>query len=480
MTADPPVYLGIDLGTSALKVVALDADGRTRASARHSYPTDSPEPGAAEQDPTHWWAALRQALDQLAADVPPASWTAVGLSGMLPTLVELDARGQPVGPAITWQDARAEPEADALRDAVGDDALYRITGQRVDGRYLAPMHNRLRALGRAGSTAVGAKDALHAHLTGRLITDPSTAAGSGVFDLETGCWNTDLIRAAGMGAMPAIAPPDTATPIAPAWLARWGRADDLPVVLGAADSVLGALGLGAITHGDAAVIAGTSAIVLGVSDTPARDVHRRFLVTPLAGPGWGLEMDLLAMGSAIDGIATLLGLTGPAELLELAATVQAPDAPVFLPYLNPGEQGALWDPMLTGTLHGLTLGMGPAHVGRALLTGIVTELRRCVEILAASTGRRGPLLLGGGASTSPLMWQDLADATGREVVVDVGTTDHSAIGAALLAASSQGCHITRVADTRRVAPRPQWAGFWADAAERHDTLRRNVSRGESG
>lgn len=479
MSTGDPVYLGIDLGTSALKVVAVDTSGRIRASARHGYSTAQPEPGAAEQDPRDWWIALDHALDTLAHDVAPDSWEAVGLSAMLPTLVELDANGQPAGPAITWQDARAESEAIALRDAVGDDALYRITGQRVDGRYLAPMHARLKALGRAGANAAGAKDVLHAHLTGVLLTDPSTAAGTGVYDLESCSWNAGLADVADMGMLPTLAPSDTATPIGAAWLDRWGRRAELPVILGAADSVLGALGLGATDHGDVAVIAGTSAIVLGICETPARDADKRFLVTPLAGPGWGLEMDLLAMGSAISGIAALLGLPGPAALLESAATVSPAEAPIFLPYLNPGEQGALWDPSLTGTLHGLSLGMGAAHVGRALLTGIVTELRRCVGILGSATGTTGPILLGGGAATNPLMWQDLADATGREVVVDTGVTDHSAVGAALHAASALGCRITRTSNIeQRIAPRPHRSGFWANAAERHDTLRHNITGSE--
>jgi gluconokinase/xylulokinase len=243
------------------------------------------------------------------------------------------------------------------------------------------------------------------------------------------------------------------------------------VVLGAADSVLGAVGVGATRHGDVAVIAGTSAIVLGVSDDAVLDGDRRYLVTPLTGTGWGLEMDLLAMGSAFDGIATLLGLAGPAALLAAAEQVPADQAPLFLPYVSPGEQGALWDPDLTGTLHGLHLGMSAGHVGRALLTGVVIELRRCTDVLADATGRRGPILLGGGAATSPLMWQDLADATGREVLVDPATHDHSALGAALFAASSLGAPIPRTAVTHRIAPRQDRSGWWAEAADRHDALR---------
>ncbi len=471
MTDDAPVTLGLDLGTSAVKVVAIAPDGAVRARARCGYPTLRPEAGAAEQDPRDWWSAVVSTLDEVAAAVDPSRWRGVGLSAMLPTLVELDADGRPLPPAITWEDGRAEEQAEVLLSRFGDETLYRITGQRVDGRYLGPMHARLADLGRSGAIVAGAKDALFAELTGELLTDPSTAAGSAVFDIGDGRWNPDLVEATGIPALPAVADSATVRSLRPSWCERWALPDGFPVVLGAADSVLGALGVGASRHGDVGLIAGSSAIVIGISDLPTRDAHLRYLVTPLAGPGWGLEMDLLAMGSAFGSIAGLLGMPDPGALLEAAASVMPQEAPIFLPYLTPGEQAALWDPTLTGVIHGLRLDMGPGHIGRGLLTGIVVELRRCVEILGATTGRSGPILLGGGSAVSPLLWQDLADATGREVHVETNISDHSALGAALFAYDSLGESITRSAATRIVAPRTQHSAWWSEATERHDQLR---------
>ncbi|MBJ7400442.1 FGGY family carbohydrate kinase [Mycolicibacterium sp.] len=471
MTAEAPVVLGLDLGTSAVKVLAVGYDGEVVASARCGYPTSRPEPAAAEQDPQEWWRATQTALHEIARTVAPQRWTGMGLTAMLPTLVELDEAGAAMCPAITWEDARAEPQADALLARFGPAELYRITGQRFDGRYLAPMHARVAALGNGGATVAGAKDALFAQLTGELLTDPSTAAGSAVFDIDQGVWNAELVAAAGIPALPEVAPAATALPMASQWRDKWGLGVDFPVVLGAADSVLGAVGVGAQSHGEVALIAGTSAIVLGISADPVRDPDQRYLVTPLTGDGWGLEMDLLAMGSAFDGIARLLGLSGPIALLDAAAAVPVEQVLVFLPYLTPGEQGALWDPTLTGVLHGLRLDTTAGHIGRALLTGVVVEMRRCVDVLASTTRRSGPILLGGGSAVSPLMWQDLADATGREVRVDERIRDHSALGAALFAASSLGFSITRAVDKRVVAPRPDRYDWWTDAAARHDELR---------
>lgn len=465
------VHLGIDLGTSSLKVVAVGPDGEICAAARGDYATARPEPLAAEQNSQDWWAALAAALAEVAASAPVQHWSGIGLSAMLPTLVALDAAGAPTGPAITWEDGRAEPEAELLRAAIGDDRLYQLTGQRVDGRYLAPMHRRLDRQGRGGVMAASAKDVLYAQLTGELLTDPSTAAGTGVFDLDHCAWDPESMVAAEVPGLPPVAPSDTVAPLSPQWRAALGIADEVPVVLGAADSVLGAFGIGARTHGDVAVIAGTSAVVLGISDRAVRDPQRRYLLTPLAGSGWGLEMDVLAVGSAFGGIARLLGLPGPAELLDAAGTVALDDKPMFLPYLTPGEQGALWDPELTGTLHGLSLSMGAAHVGRALLTGVVVELRRAIAIAETATGRRGPVLLGGGAAASPLLWQDLADATGRDVLVDPASRDHSAIGAAVFAAQTLGRPINHQPQLHRVSPRPAQTARWARTADRHDALR---------
>ncbi len=473
MTAQRPVVLGVDLGTSAIKAVALDEDGAVLSGARRAYPTARPEPGAAQQDPQDWFAAFEAALTDLARAVPPESWSAMGLSAMLPTLVEADEQGRPLRPAITWEDARAEPEAEALIAAVGADTLYRVTGQRVDGRYLAAMHARLARLGLAGSVVCGAKDALFAYLTGELLTDPSTAAGTGVYDLDGEGWDPELVAAARIPGLPTLASCSAIRPMRTVLCDRLGLPAGFPVVLGAADSVLGARGVGAVHHGDVAVIAGTSAIVLGISDTPIRDRERRYLVTPLTGVGWGLEMDLLAVGSAFEGVARLLGLAGPEALLEAAAEVRPDDAPTFLPYLAPGEQGALWDPDLTGALHGLSLGMTAGHIGRALLTGVVIELRRCIEILADTTGRRGPVLLGGGAA-SRLMWQDIADATGRDVWADPHSGDHSAVGAALLAADAVGRPLHRRSDVETVAPREDRYSWWAERLARHDALRQRL------
>ena len=359
------VYIGLDLGTSGLKAVALDAAGAILARGSAAYPTHRPAAGACEQDPADWRRAVERVVAQLGDVIPARRWRAIGLSGMIPTLVTLGPDGQPNGPAITWQDCRADDLGDEFRERCGAAGLYQLTGQWVDGRYLLPMFGRIAeadpARAAATATIASAKDYLFAWLTGELATDPSTAAGYGCYELETGRWSVEVLATAGLAgreagagreaepaagpALPAVRPSATSRPLRAEAAARLG-CPPIPVVLGAADSVLGALGLGVREPGQVAYIAGTSNVILGITGRLVLDPAHRFLVTPLAEPGrWGVEMDLLATGSAITWLTGLLGgdLTA-AGLVELAARTDPAHAPVLLPYLSPGEQGALWDP----------------------------------------------------------------------------------------------------------------------------------------
>jgi xylulokinase len=452
------VYIGLDLGTSGLKAVALSASGAILARASAAYPTHQPAAGAYEQDPGDWLRAVEQVVAGLGQAVPVRRWRAIGLSGMLPTLVTLGPDGRPTGPAITWQDARADELGDEFRERCGAADLYRLTGQWVDGRYLLPMFGRITGVdpARAAATATiaSAKDYLFAWLTGELATDPSTASGYGCYELESGHWNAAAVAQAdlpgeglalladgptvpGQGpALPMVWPSATSRPLRAEAAARLG-CPQVPVVLGAADSVLGALGLGVREPGQVAYIAGTSTVILGIADRLVLDPDHRFLVTPLAVPGcWGLEMDLLATGSAITWLAGLLGGDlDAAGLVELAAGTDPGRAPVLLPYLTPGEQGALWDPLLRGAITGLDLGHGREDLARALVNGILLESRRCLAVLDETCGPGHAVEVAGGSAAAPSFRADLADAARRPVSMPRDDdTNHSARGAALIAA----------------------------------------------
>jgi xylulokinase len=487
------VYAGLDLGTSGCKGVLVTAGGRVVGRAAARYPTHRPEPGAAEQDPGDWLKAFTSVTLGLAQAVSAEHWRAVGLSAMLPTLVLTDGVGaaatpggtgapssggplEPLGPAITWEDGRAEAEGSAFREGFGGDALYRRTGQWVDGRYLVPMALRLAARApervRAARYLLGAKDYVFGVLTGEVLTDPSTATGAGCYDLAAGAWIAEAVPP-GLPRLPEIAPSTTARPLRPAAARALGLVAGTPVVLGAADSVLGAVGLGLTTPGQVAYIAGTSTVILALADALALDDAHRYLVTPMASPGsWGLEMDLLATGSAHAWLAGLLAGGDQAALARLADEADPETAPLFLPYLLPGEQGARWDPGLAGALSGLHLGHQAGDLARGLRNGIVAESRHCLAVLASAAGR-GEILMAGGGALAPSLAADLADATGRVTrPPDPSLTDSSAIGAAIVAAAGADGQLVAVhpdGERAELAPDRSRSTWWESQAERHES-----------
>ncbi len=275
--------------------------------------------------------------------------------------------------------------------------------------------------------------------------------------------------------------PSTATrPLSAAAAARLGLPAGLPVCLGGADSVLGCLGLGVSRPGDVACVAGTSTVLLGVADRLVIDPAHRYLITPLAGlDGWGFEMDLLTTGSAFRWLAGLLREAGgdEATLMALAARVEpGADGLSFLPYLGPGEQGALWDPTISGALFGLSLAHGAAEVARALVDGVVLESRRCLSVLDQAGLPRGVVRMAGASGADPVFRRQLADACRRTVVYAAdGETAHSALGAAAVAAMAVGhgpSPAAAPAALETIAPQDEESSRWDALWERHEAALR--------
>jgi xylulokinase len=192
--------------------------------------------------------------------------------------------------------------------------------------------------------------------------------------------------------------------------------------------------MGATQPGDVAYVAGSSTVILGVSQSRPVDAQQRFIVTPMAHSGsWGLEMDLMSTGGAIRWAAQLFGFSSVEQAMTAARVADSLKVPSVLPYVSPGEQGALWDANLTGVVAGLNLSHTAGDVMRGIIDGIVVESRRCVEVLREYGCQASTILVAGGSALDPWFRQLLADACGALVVAPTdGDSDYSAIGAALL------------------------------------------------
>jgi xylulokinase len=444
---DAPLRLGIDLGTSAVKAAVLDESGEAVAGGEAAFPTIADQPGQAEQETRHWLEAAGAAVAETGRQLG-GNWqqriAGIGLAGQLPTLVGLGEYG-PLGPAIAWSDGRADGWAAGLLDEDRRAALYRRTGMPIDGRYLGPMYRFHWYDRRAGIRRIlSAKDYLCHALTGAEATDPSTAAGYGVFALDGSvdpalCALWDLDPAL----LPELRPAESAAgPLSAAGAACLGLPPGLPVAVGAADSVAGALAMmgqansgqatGELREGIVCLVMGSSTIVIDAVKEPQLDPRRRYLLTPHARAGWfGREMDLLATGSGYRWLGQILGW-GPTEIERQAAgSVPGARGLFFAPYLAGGEQGALWDPSLSGVLQGLRLHHGAGDIARSFLEGVQFEIRRCLEVLAETRPVERILLAGHMAESKPSL-QMLADIL-RRPVEPFAFLSPAALGAALLA-----------------------------------------------
>jgi xylulokinase len=432
--------LGIDLGTSAIKVVAVGLDGTVVGEAAADFPTSCSLPQQAEQAPSDWLHAVSSAMRTLGDNLHATGdglgqVAAIGVTGQLPTLVCLSADA-PVAPAITWKDGRADAWAAVRVDAACRARVYACTGMPIDGRYLAPMFSfhfsdRVDEI----QCILSAKDYLLWALTGVRLTEPSTAAGYGIFDLQARRFSETLAEFWNLPRrlLPELRPANSlAGPLSRAGAKLLGVPAGIPVSTGAADSVCAAYCMAGLDERVVSISFGSSAVVIGASAAPRLDPAARYLLTPHVTEAWyGREMDLLATGT---GYRWLSGLFAwPEGEIDRVAAGAAPGAQgvFFAPYLAGGEQGALWNSRLQGALFGLTLRNSRGDIARAFLEGVCYEVKRCVEVLAESTVVDS-VRVSGNIVHSPGSTQMLADILARPVAA-VPDKSPAAIGAALLA-----------------------------------------------
>lgn len=444
---DTSINLGIDLGTSAVKVVALTADGKVVAHGEATFATRTTLPLQAEQEPAEWLKATRRAMAQLEEQVARQqgnSWrssiAAIGLTGQLPTLVCMTAQG-PLSPAITWRDGRADAFALAKVGTKQRHSMYAQTGMPVDGRYLAPMFEfhfaeRLESI----VSILSAKDFLLWALTGVKVTEPSTAAGYALFDLQQGGFSHALREFWGIPArlLPPIRPANTlAGHLSAAGAQLTGLPAGIPVSTGAADSVCAAFAMGGLDAKTASISLGTSAVVLSATRVNQLDTEGRYLLTPHVEAGWyAREMDLLATGTGYRWLTDLLQCAD-GDIDRLAAeSVAGAHGLTFTPYLAGGEQGALWNPHLKSSLLGLNLGHTRADLARAFLEGVFFELKRCIGVLL-ETAPLERVQVSGNIVASAASLAMLADILNLPVRA-VTAKSPAAVGAALLARRAAG------------------------------------------
>jgi xylulokinase len=437
------MFLGIDLGTSEVKVLLLDEQHRIVATAGERLTLQRPQPLWSEQNPADWWAAMDLALQRLAAQnaAAMAAVQAVGLSGQMHGAVLLGAAGEVLRPAILWNDGRSGDACTALEAAVP--LLRDITGNPAMPGFTAPKLWWLRehepALFGRVATVLLPKDWLRWGLTGEKVSEMSDASGTLWLNVGRRCWSPEVLAACGLGIehMPRLVEgSEVSARLLPTLATRWGMKPGIPVAGGGGDNAASAVGIGAVRAGQGFVSLGTSGVIFLTNDrfrpNPASAMHAFCHALPNA---WHQMSVMLSAASALRWARELLGLPSEAALLqrvEALSPAQQAAAPIFLPYLS-GERCPHNDPRAQGVLFGLGSEHDAASLGYAVIEGVAFGLRDGWASMETAPGEVAQLPLVGGGARSALWARLIASTLDVPLVTLEGGETGGALGAARLA-----------------------------------------------
>ncbi len=452
--------IGIDVGTSGVKVIAVDQNMQILQSAVESYPLAQPQPGWTEQAPSDWWQATLKALNTVTdacKDLQPA---AIGLSGQMHGMVALDSDCQVIRPAILWNDQRTSSQCEEItRLAGGPDGLLDATNNQMltgytGGKILWLKQNEPDNYART-KLVINPKDYIRYLLTGQLATDVSDASGFGLYDVKTNCWAKDLINTIGLdlSIFPKVVESgDLTGAVTQDASEASGLPAGLPVVGGGGDAVISTTGLGLVKPGQVGVTLGTSGVVAMNLDRYMPNPQGSLQVfrgnAPETFTAMGVTLNAAgsyewfrnALGQHEGALAQEQG-TSAFRLLDKAAAATTPGAEglLFMPYLN-GERCPIHDANARGGFVGLTSRHGIGHFSRAVLEGVAFSLKQVYELIAGKSdlSEEGEVVLAGGGAASPLWRQIFADVFNLPVRTVYGSAEGGSFGAALVAGVSCG------------------------------------------
>jgi xylulokinase len=412
--------VGLDVGTTGVKAIAITPEGEVVASAEEGYSLSTPQPGWSEQDPEDWVRASEKALARL-----DTRTRRVGLAGQMHGLVCLDERDRVLRPAILWNDQRTGAECAEIEERVGLERLISLTGNRALPGFTAPkllwlrrhepdVYRRIRRIALP-------KDYVRLRLTGEWAIDAADASGTLLFDVAHRCWSEDVL---------------SALEVPREWLPPVSESTE---IAGAGDQQAAALGVGVIDAGLVSVVLGTSGVVLAALRSFAHDsqarVHAFCHALPDTWEAMGVMLnaagslrwlrDAIAPGASFGELTADAGRWGPGV-----------EGVTFLPYLQ-GERTPHADPDARGAFTGLSLRHDRAALVRAVLEGVAYGLRDSLGLLRELGVAPDKARVSGGGARSPLWLEIVASVLGLPVELTVAE-EGSAYGAALLAGVANG------------------------------------------
>jgi xylulokinase len=458
MAAEPSL-VGLDVGTTGVKALAISPSGEMLARAEEEYPLSTPHPGWAEQDPEDWWRASQAAVAGLGVEP-----VAIGFSGQMHGLVCLDSADCVLRPAILWNDQRTAAECAEIESRIGLERLIELTGNRALTGFTAPKLLWLRqhepdVFGRIRHVLLP-KDYVRLRLEGERAIDAADASGTLLFDVANRRWSGEVLDA---------------LELPEAWLPP---AFESPAIAGAGDQQAGALGVGIDRPGPVSVVLGTSGVILAVLPRYAAEPQARVHVFCHAVPGAWEAMGVML--SAAGSLRWFRDVFAPdtsfaALVAEAEAVPAGSDGLTFLPYLQ-GERTPHADPSARGMFEGLSLGHGRAALVRAVLEGVAYGLRDSLELLSGLGVEPTAGRVSGGGARSRLWLRIVASVL--DLPLDLTAAEEgAAYGAALLAGVRAGVFAdvheavaacVRVRET--VEPEPAWQPVYEEGYARYRAL----------
>lgn len=440
------MFIGLDLGTSGLKGILIDADQNVLAEATAPLTVQRPHDGWSEQSPADWIAAAEAVLDKLSAH-GLGSVRGIGLSGHMHGATLLDAADEVIRPCILWNDTRS---ADQAAELDNDPKFRRITGNIVFPGFTAPKllwvrKHEPRNWDRV-ATVLLPKDYLRLWLSGEHAAEMSDAAGTSWLDTGARDWSDDLLAATGLSRenMPRLVEGSAVSGSLRAALAtRWGLPAGVVIAGGGGDNAASGVGVGVVRAGEAFVSLGTSGVLFaanaGYQPSPETAVHAFCHALP---DTWHQMGVILSATDSLNWYAGLVGDTA-ANLTAGLGPLQGPGKPLFLPYLG-GERTPLNDAAIRGAFLGLEHATDRAAGTRAVMEGVTFAFRDCRDALAATGTRLEKLIAVGGGSRSDYWLGAIATALNVPVLVPKAGDFGGAFGAArlaIMAATGSGADI---------------------------------------
>ena len=443
------LFLGIDLSTTGAKALVIDDQGQVVASHTTPLTLSTPRQLWVEQDCTEWWHATVASVRAVVSSGGAASQqvAAIGLTGQMHGLVALDAAGEPVRPAILWNDQRTATECDEVRQAIGRERLIQITGNDALAGFTAPkilwvrrhepdIYARIRHV-------LLPKDYIRFRLTGEYALDKADGSGTLLFDLARRDWSAEVTDALEIP-REWLPPTFEGTAITGRLTTRaaelTGLRPDIPVMAGGGDQSAQAVGVGAVRPGTLALTLGTSGVVFATTTTPLIEPEGILHAFCHAVPDrWHVMGVMLSAAGSLQWLhdAVLPEISFETLLAEADSVPAGSEGLVFLPYLS-GERTPHPDPLARAAWVGLTLRHTRAHMARAVLEGVAFGLRDCFELIVKSgTGPVEQVRASGGGARSQLWLQILASVLGVPVFPIVAS-EGAAYGACLLAGVGAG------------------------------------------